>query len=86
MEKYYYKIEGVNEHHCDFSTDNRIIASKRCINCIHFEGIDFEEEWIKCYLYNCVRGFFALGEENAILEQRINELEGVISNLQGSED
>lgn len=85
MEKYHYKIEGIQETPCMLSTDNRIIGSKKCLNCQHFQGIDIEEMWVKCYLYNCVNGYFALQEETTILEQKINELEGVITNLQGSE-
>lgn len=85
MEKYYYEIEGVDEEPCMLCTDERKIGSKECLNCHHFEGIDFEEKWIKCYLYSCVGGFFTLGEDIAILQHRINELEGIISDLQGQE-
>lgn len=86
MEKYEYYQEEV----CTYT--NLEIGGLCCLNCHHFKGIDFEEEWIKCNPYSNEIQVEKLTEENEQLKLDLfslpkelkevkNELEKVSSKI-----
>ena len=81
MERYYYKT---NEK-CVYLEKDSDIGSPNCMECEFFSGVDLMEDWVKCDIYSSFAENTILKEENAILQQRINELEGCVSDLQGRE-
>lgn len=98
--KYYFdqEFQGLPKtNQCTFF--NRELFSHECKNCDNFRGFDKEEKWIKCLLYANEFEIYEflktiqegnekrleLTQENFILQQRVNELEGFVSDLQGTE-
>ena len=98
--KYYFdqEFQGLPKtNQCTFF--NRELFSHECRTCDNFRGFDKEEKWIKCLLYANEFEIYELlkiiqegnekrlelTQEKFILQQRINELEGFITNLQGTE-
>lgn len=98
--KYYFEQEtqGIQKtDECIFF--NRKFLSIECKTCDNCRGCDKEEKWIKCLLYANEFEIYELlkiiqegnekrlelTQEKFILQQRVNELEGIISDLQGQE-
>lgn len=99
--KYYFEKENQGFYKTDVCTFlNRKFLSIECNNCDNCVGFDSEEKWVKCVLYanefeiseflklvkESNNEIFILKEENIILQQRINELEGIVSDLKGTEE
>ena len=95
MYKYYFEMDAeLNcKEECEyFSIDNYgksdsvYVGSLACKQCEHNISYCGDENWVKCKVFSAFAEVENLKEENIILQQRINELEGIVSDLKGTEE
>ena len=74
MEKYYYRIDqnGICQRCENFM--NIRISSDECLTCVHNEGYDFAEGFVKCYYYHLFLENKLLREKNEMLETQVLDL------------